>query len=211
MTKLEFLSALRDRLAGLPKEDLERSLEYYSESIDDRMEDGLTEEEAVEAMGSIDEIVAQILMGTSRPKPGEERPKPRPKPKPNSGSSWGWGLIALLILGFPLWFPLLITFASIVFSLYVVFWSLIVVLYAVDVTFAAAAIAGIFGSAAVLTAGSVSSGLFALGAGLTCAGLAILWFFGCTLVAKGMIWLSKTFFLAIKSCFSRRKGKERTS
>lgn len=228
MTKLEFLSALRDRLVDLPEEDLKRSLEYYSESMDDRMEDGLTEEEAVEAMGPIDEIVAQILMGAPLPKPGmplpkqsmgkeekengKEKEKEKEKAKTNRTSGMnrtlGAGVIALLILGFPLWFPLLIAFVSVVFSLYVVFWSMIVVLYAVDVTFAAGAVAGIFGSAAALLTGGISQGLFTLGGGLVCAGLTILWFFVCTLAAKGLVWFSKTLILAIRACFGKRKGKE---
>ena len=200
MTKLEFLSALRERLAGLPQEDLERSLEYYSESIDDRMEDGLTEEEAVEAMGPIDEIVSQILMGTSLPKLVKQ------KTKGSTGRPWGAGVFVLLILGFPLWFPLLIAFFSIFFSLYVVLWSLIVVLYSVDVAFAAGAIAGVFGSVAGLLTGGVAIGMFTLGGGLVCVGLTILWFFACNVIAKGLVMLSKTILLGIKSCFVRKRG-----
>ena len=84
---------------------------------------------------------------------------------------------------------------------------MIVVLYAVDVTFAAGAVAGIFGSAAALMTGGISQGLFALGVGLVCVGITILWFFACTLAVKGLIWFSKTFLLAIGSCFGKRKGK----
>ena len=68
MKKQEFLAVLRDRLRGLPQEDIQRSVDYYSEMIDDRMEDGLREESAVAALGSMDEIVSQILMETSLPK-----------------------------------------------------------------------------------------------------------------------------------------------
>lgn len=200
MTKYEFLSALRNRLGGLPQEDLERTLEYYGESIDDRMEDGLTEEEAVEAMGSIDEIVSQILMGASPRKPGREQARG------NAGRSWGAGVIVLLVLGFPLWFPLLAAFAAILFSLYVVFWSLIVVFYAVDLSFAAGAVAGIFGCVAGLIAGGVAHGLLLLGSGLVCAGLAVLWFFACGVIAKGLIGVSKRVLSWVKSCFVRRRG-----
>ena len=211
MTKLEFLSSLRERLTGLSSlsaEDLERSLEYYSESIDDRMEDGLTEEEAVEAMGSIDEIVAQILMGASMPKPNKPN-KGKEKAKERSNHAWGPGVFVLLIFGFPLWFPLLIAVCSVAFSLYIALWSVIVALYAVDVAFVAGAVAGIFGSVARMVTGGVMSGLFALGAGLVCTGLAILWLFACVLITKGVIWFTKTFFLAIGSCFGGRKRKER--
>ena len=37
MTKSEFLSALENRLSGLPKDDVQKSIDYYSEIIDDRM------------------------------------------------------------------------------------------------------------------------------------------------------------------------------
>ncbi len=35
MTKREFISQLRGHLSGLPKEDIEKSIEYYSEIIND--------------------------------------------------------------------------------------------------------------------------------------------------------------------------------
>lgn len=202
MTKHEFLAALRGRLSGLPEEDLERSLEYYSESIDDRMEDGLTEEEAVGAMGSIDEIVSQILMGTPRPKPAAQPAENRPKPD-RTGKIW---LIALLVLGFPLWFPLLTAFVSILFAAYVVLWSMILVFYAVDLSFAAGALSGIFGFFVSSLTGSAVTGVFLLGFGLVCTGLTILWFFGCALAAKGVVWLTKKLFQGIKGCFSGRRN-----
>ena len=47
MRKEEFLTALRAGLTGLLPEGVEKLVEFCSEMIDDRMEDGLTEEEAV--------------------------------------------------------------------------------------------------------------------------------------------------------------------
>ena len=52
MNKQEFLSRLRKQLRGL--EDREERVTFYSEMIDDRMEDGLSEEEAVAAVGSLE-------------------------------------------------------------------------------------------------------------------------------------------------------------
>ena len=42
MLKNEFITVLRENLSSLPEEDLERVLDYYSEIIDDCMEDGMT-------------------------------------------------------------------------------------------------------------------------------------------------------------------------
>ena len=44
---------------AMPKEGVEKLVEFCSEMIDDRMEDGLTEEEAVAAAGSLDELIQQ--------------------------------------------------------------------------------------------------------------------------------------------------------
>ena len=63
MTKQEFLRELWNKLTELPQEDVEKSLDYYSEMIDDRVENGLTEEEAVAEIGTADAAAAQILEG----------------------------------------------------------------------------------------------------------------------------------------------------
>ena len=42
MKKNEFIEALRAKLIALNAQDIERSLDYYSEIIDDCMEDGMT-------------------------------------------------------------------------------------------------------------------------------------------------------------------------
>ena len=46
---------------SLPQGDVEERLTFYSEMIDDRMEEGISEEEAVCEIGSVDEIVSQII------------------------------------------------------------------------------------------------------------------------------------------------------
>ena len=61
MNKTEFTEQLRAALKGLSEEDLKKSVDYYEEMIDDRMEDGIPEEEAVNGLGSIDEIKNKIL------------------------------------------------------------------------------------------------------------------------------------------------------
>ena len=52
MTKREFLAQLRKGLSGLPQDDIEERLTFYGEMIEDRKEEGLSEEEAVSAVGS---------------------------------------------------------------------------------------------------------------------------------------------------------------
>ncbi len=197
MTKLEFLSALRERLSGLPSEDIEKSVEYYSEMIDDRVEDGVAEEDAVEAIGSVDEAVSNILADTPLPKLVREKVKPK-----RSLRAWE---IVLLILGSPLWLSLLLAAIIVVFSVYIVIWSVVIVLYAVVLTFGVGAIAGMTGMISFAVRGNVAQGILFLGAGLLCAGLTILSFYLSNFAAKGVALLGKNFCIGIKRSFI---GKE---
>ena len=51
MNKTEFLDALRHALGKLPSYEVEQSIAFYAEMIDDRIEDGMSEQEAVAALG----------------------------------------------------------------------------------------------------------------------------------------------------------------
>lgn len=198
MTKHEFISQLRSHLSGLPKEDIEQSIEYYSEIIDDRIEDGTSEDAAVKAMGSPAEIAKQILMDTSLPKLVKAKARPQRTLK-----IWE---ITLLILGSPLWLSLLFAGVIVILALYLVLWSVIVSLYAVDLSLAASGLAGLLGFAALLSRHYIVQSIFILGIGLVCAGLAAPFFFVCNLIAKKILVRSKKILLFIKSCVI---GKEK--
>ena len=200
MTKNEFLSSLSQTLAELPEQDVAQSLAYYSEMIDDYMENGMTEEEAVETLGSVEEVSAQILADV----PVQDRTEDEPAPR-KSMEVWK---IVLLILGSPLWFPLLITAASVLVSVYVTIWAVVISLYTVVASFAAGALGGMLGCVAFgFRADAIQAVLF-LGGGPVCAGLAIFSFFGCNQVAKGVVWLSRTMWLWLGRCFWRRGDAE---
>ena len=158
MNKQEFLMALQYGLSGLPQADVAERLAFYSEMIDDRVEEGLTEEEAVAQIGPIDKVVAQIIEET----PLTRIVKERIAPKHRTGA----GEIILLVLGFPLWFPLLAAFAAIMFSFYIVIWSLVICLWAVEVSLWAAAFGGIVAGVTMILRGDGMQGLFMIGAGL---------------------------------------------
>lgn len=61
MNKTEFLVELKEKLSGIPQNEAADRLVFYGEMIDDRVEDGLTEEEAIAQIGSVNEIASQIL------------------------------------------------------------------------------------------------------------------------------------------------------
>ena len=165
MDKAQFLEELRRRLAGLPQSDLEERLQFYGEMIDDRVEDGLTEAEAVAELGSVDEVVSQILTETPLTKLVRERVKPTRRMQV-------WEIV-LLVLGFPLWFPLLIAVFAVVFSIYIVIWAVIVSLWAVELSLAAACLAVLGAGVVLLFRSGVLTGLVLIGAAAVLAGLTV--------------------------------------
>ena len=201
MKRSEFLEKLKAQLWALPEGDVQNSLDYYSEMIDDRMEDGLPEEEAVAAVGDLDEIVKQILSETPRP-PQVVKPEKKQIPVQDNTKIW---MIVLLVLGSPLWIPLVVSAVSVVFSVYVSLWSVVISLYAVFIALAASAVGCIVGSFFMI--GNPGTGMVAWGAALVCAGLAILLFMLSNLAAKSLVKLTKWGWKSLKRIFRR---KERT-
>ena len=179
MCKQEFLEQLRKGLSGLPQDEIEERLTFYSEMIEDRKEEGLSEEEAVASVGDAAEITGQILADS--PVQPVARKNRRLK-------TWE---IVLLVLGSPVWLSLLIAVAAVVFSLYVSLWAVILSLWAV---FAAVTVFSV-GIAALgigfALNGNVPAGMVMIGEGFICAGVAIFLFFGCKAATKATLWLTK--------------------
>lgn len=197
MRKQEFLNKLKQGLSGMPKDDVEERLAFYSEMIDDYMEEGLLEEEAVAKIGSVDEIVADVIADTPFTKLLKEKMKGQRALK-------AWEIV-LIVLGFPIWFSLLVGIFSIAISLYAVLWSVIVSLWAVFGALVGTAVGGVLGSILFIYTGNMLSGFLVLGGGIACAGLAIFAFYGCKEATKGVLWLTKKIAVAIKKCFIKKE------
>lgn len=60
MNKRKFLGNLKLSIAHLPKHEINKALTYYAECIDDAIDDGMTEEDAVYSLDSISNIVRSI-------------------------------------------------------------------------------------------------------------------------------------------------------
>ena len=173
MNKAEFFAKLRRGLAGLSRREAEERLAFYREAIDDRMEEGLTEEEAVRAVGSPVEIAAAIRSETVAASEGKGRRRPR---------AW---VLTLLILGAPIWFSLLLAALAVLFSLCVTLWALVISFWAVTASLAAGAVAGVLSPVTLAFGAAVPEVLGFMFLGLASAGLAILSFFGTLAVTRG--------------------------
>lgn len=198
MSKQEFLEKIRNQLTGLSEDDIKKSIDYYAEMIEDRMEEGLTEEEAVKVMGTPEEVASQILMDT----PFSKLVKVKVKPK----KSLSILAIILIILGSPVWLPLVAALLIIILSVYIVLWSVVLTLYATDLALVASGVAGLVAGVMIMFNLDILCGVFTLGVAITCTGLSVLLFFGSNQVVKGILFLSKKIALGIKSCFVKRRN-----
>lgn len=197
MDKQAFLTALRSGLSGLPQDDIEERLTFYGEMIDDRMEEGLSEEEAVAAIGEVSEIVRQAVADTPLAKIAKERIRPKRRLK-----TWE---IVLLALGSPIWLSLAIAAAAVLFAVIVSLWSVILSLWSVFASLAVSAVAAVPTGAFFAVGGHGAAGLAMLSAGLVCAGLTILLFFGCMGAMKGILRLTKKITLWTKDRFIKKE------
>lgn len=197
MNKQEFLAQLRKGLSGLPQEDIEERLSFYGEMIDDRVEEGLSESEAVGEIGPVHTVVTQILSDIPLTKLVKQRVKP------NRGLKV-WEIV-LLVLGSPIWLSLLIAAFATIFSAYIVIWSAVVTLWSVGASLAACSLGGIVSAVVFALQGYGFTGFAMLSAGICSAGLSIFSFFGCKAATRGVLLLTKKMALGIKTLFV---GKE---
>ena len=198
MTKNEFLAEMQSRLSGLPADDIEERLTFYADMIDDRMEDGLPEETAVNELGEMDELLSQIVADIPLAKLVKE--------KVTSKRRLGVLEIVLLVLGSPIWLSLLIAVLAVILSLYAVLWSALLSLWAVFAALAACGLGGIAVGVYYAIGGNVLPGIAVAGAGIVCAGLSILMLFVCMAATRGILILTKKLAIRIKGCFIKKEG-----
>ena len=191
MKKDEFLLALEEKLSGLPKDDIKASIEYYSEMIDDRIEEGIDEEEAVRELGNVSDITNQILGEIPLSKLVKEKIRRRRALK-------AWEIV-LIILGSPVWLPVLAAVGVVALAVIAVLWSVVITFYSVDVAIGAVALGSIPLGIVSIVIGNVGGGLCWLGASLFCAGVCIFAFFGCDLFAKLVVFISKKSIRGLKT------------
>ena len=196
MDKQAFLAQLRKGLSALPQDDVEDRLTFYSEMIDDRMEDGLSEEDAVSAVGSVDGIVARIISDTPLTKLARERITPKRQLS-------GWEIL-LLVLAFPIWFSLLIAAVATVFFVYISLWSVIISLWTVFASLVGCSIGLLLAGIGFAFTEHLLSGVAMIAAGIVCVGLTIFMYYGCKAATSGVVFLTKKFALWIKKCFIRK-------
>ena len=195
MTKAEFLSSLQIKLCGLPSDEVREHVTFYGEMIDDRVEEGLSEEAAVSAIGSVDMIASQIIR--QLPLGAKEKEKESKKRRLGAKNT------ILIILGSPLWISLAAAVLAILISLYACLWSIVVSAFAIFVSVALSAPLALVPGIVNLACGEALLGSTLISSALVFAGVAIFVFFGSVYAAKYAAKLSAASFTGLRRLFTK--------
>lgn len=192
MTKREFLDRLERCLASLDAGERAGMVDFYSEQIDDRIDDGMTEAEAVASLESPEDIAANILAlreDTATVQPSKAQAQDAAK-KPQ-GCLHVAGKIALwtcAIIGIIILLPVALGLASALFATYIAFWSIVVMLGALALACVGTGVLNIVASIAEpvsATPALVANIAFSAGS----FGLAVLLALGAYFLAKLLVML----------------------
>ena len=197
MKKQEFLDRIAERLSDLPRKEVLDRLAFYSEMIDDRMEEGLPQEEAVAAIGSVDSVVAQIVADISLIRIAKKKIKARRTRK-------RWETV-LLWVGSPVWIPLLLSAFAVVLSLYASLWAVVVSLWACFGALIGSGVGVALSGILLSFTANLPTGVALIGAGAVCTGLSIFFFYLCRVMTVGTILLPKKNALGIKKHFLKKE------
>ncbi len=163
MKRIEFLSALERELSCLSESEREASLAFYCEMLDERIEAGENEADAIRSLGSPKAVAREILLDLSFPKLLKQA-----YPKNRRLSAWE---ITLLVLGSPIWLPLLITALSLLLVAYLLLWCAAIVLLSLYAAVFGTAAGCLFASGRELFTGGYGGAFLYFGVTLLLLGL----------------------------------------
>ena len=192
MTRAEYLERLRAALALMPAEEREAQLAYYEELFDDMLEDGMSEAEAAEHLGEPEAVAEELLAEIPMTTLVKNRVQAQGKPSALT--------VVLLVLGAPLWLPLLLSAFIILLSLLITLWALSlgigIVLPAVGVSLIAVGLGTLFGQTALPL-------LMAVGGVLCGAGVLILGVMLMGVIMRGFVRLCRSIWRGCKRALLR--------
>ncbi len=164
----------------------------------DKQDEGVSEEEVIESLGTIDEIVNFTLSEIPVSKLVKEKLNLNRKLK-----TWE---IVLLTTTSIIWVPLLFVFLVAIFLIYVCLWSGVIALGSASISCLASSLVSILGLIDIFTS-NISSGIFLIAIGMMMLGCGILLGLVTIKFSKIMIIVCKKILLKIKTLFVRKGEK----
>ncbi|MBQ4620421.1 MAG: DUF1700 domain-containing protein [Clostridia bacterium] len=202
MNKQKFLIRLKKALRGCSATEIQSRLAFYSEMIDDRVEEGFSEKEAIQAIGDPVQIAEEIRMEL-----GEKKKDRRPL---------STGAKILIALGSPIWlslliaasavvFSLVISLAAVVFSVFVCMFAALICVFAAVFALGVSALACLIAGIACAFEGMFMQLLLWTGVSFVCAGLCIALALLCVPAGKGILRAIAAVWRLVSRTVFRRK------
>lgn len=182
MNKNEFLNNLRAALAVLPEEEVQKTIDYYSEIIDDAVEEGESEQDITERLGGVDEIADKII---------NETPVQKLKRK------YGLTAVILIAVGSPIWITIAAAVFAVAAALYISVWAVIASLFAVFAAVALGGAAMLLVSVPLLFVRPLDA-VLSFGIALVCAGLSVFMFYLSVWIAELVVRFTCRIFSKIR-------------
>lgn len=194
MNKQEYLEALNQALSGIPESEKQKTLDYYTEIIDDAMEEGEEEASIIARLDSPSDIGRRLIDETPLRKFVTEDVK---KHKIDTLTA------ILLAISSPLWVSLLLAAIVVIFALYIAVWSLVISLFAVFAALVCSAIAFLLATPFVFAEAALKAMLF-FGFALISIGLSVFLFFFSVWCSKQVIRFTLFLFRKVKESFVKK-------
>lgn len=196
MTKNEFIHELNELLYVVPQSEKKRSIDYYSEMIDDRIEDGESEDEATAKIGNPKAIAADIISNIPL--------YDTIKTEINNMRKKNTLLIVLAVMASPIWLSLLIVLFAAALSVYISLWSIALSIIAATVGIVCGAAGGIIISVIMAVTEPIQDALFIFGCSLILAGISVFLFYAIKyiliMLIRFTVWLiKKSKFMIIRN------------
>ncbi|MBQ6143103.1 MAG: DUF1700 domain-containing protein [Clostridia bacterium] len=212
MNKAEFLNDLKFKLNFLSEEEREKTLNYYNEIIEDRIESGMSEEKAVSQMEST-KVISEKL------KPKENIQKTTSEKIldfiDTLLTKHGYlFMLAILIFSFPIWSPIVATVLTFIAGILIFIGVVLLFIFLMIATGAICTVAGLIIGISFLTQ-SLLSAIAALGISMIFAGITILLTIGTIKIINGISIvftkisnLFKNGYHSIKNSIDKRRNSK---
>lgn len=175
MNKQEYIEALRAELSGMNKSEVSKTIEFYSELIDDALEDGVSEEEAVAGLEQPETVAARMR---------------REETADTKKRGHTVLFVIAIVLASPIWLPIAVSVIAVLFSVYISLWAVVISLMVSAAGSGVGAIAGTAAAVMMFNSRGIADSLFILGSALVIAGAAILLMYLSCIAAKYYIKMS---------------------
>ncbi|MDR1669247.1 MAG: DUF1700 domain-containing protein [Oscillospiraceae bacterium] len=200
MSRSEFMWGLANALAGLPQSEITRITEYYDEIFTEAIDEGKTEEEICESLGSPDDIAERVRA---------EMAFVRAEQKPDAKSMNAVLLLIIGLFALPIGIPVAVALVSVMFGLFAAVVAIVAAFGAVVIAVGAAGLACMVTGIAAFGAGEPWFGIAFIGASLLLFGLSVLGGVGAfnlmRVILRGMVKLCRLIYNGISERLKGRK------